>query len=102
MNFSSTNGREQRGNRPAFVLSDIRFNEGPSGLIISIPLTATNRPEIPTHIEGTPNQGASSSVHLSMQFRATSKHRLRQRVGRVRDPEVVHTVENRVRLRLDP
>lgn len=103
VNFSPTEGREQRGDRPAFVLSDTRFNEGPAGLLISVPLTTTDRPDIPTHVEVTPDQSDLDrrSFIMCERLRATSKRRLRDRIGRVHDLEVVQAVEDRVRLLLN-
>lgn len=102
VNFSPTEGREQRGDRPAFILSDDRFNEGPSGLVVSVPLTTTERPYIPTHVEVTPEQSDLSQRSFIMceQLRTTSKSRFRSRLGRVHASEVVRAVEDRVRLLL--
>ena len=102
VNFSPTKGREQRGDRPAFVLSDTRFNEGPAGLIVSIPLTTTHRPGIPIHVEVTPEQSDldQRSFIMCEQLRATSTDRLRARMGRIHDQTVIETVEDRVRLLL--
>ena len=41
---------EQAGYRPAIVVSDDAMNDGPSGLVIVIPLT-TSRRGLPSHIE---------------------------------------------------
>ena len=102
VNFSPTRGREQRGDRPAFILSDTRFNEGPAGLMVSVPLTTTHRPGIPTHVEVTPEQSDLDhrSFIMCEQLRATSKDRLRSRIGRIYDQAVVDIVEDRVRLLL--
>jgi mRNA interferase MazF len=43
-------GREQAGRRPAVIVSDDEVNDGPSGLVIVVPLTSTRR-ELPSHIE---------------------------------------------------
>ena len=102
VDFSPTRGHEQQGDRPAFVLSDTRFNEGPAGLIISIPLTTTERPDILTHLEITPEQSDLDrrSFIMCEQLRATLKGRLRGRIGRVHDPDVMRRVEDRVRILL--
>ena len=43
-------GAEQAGRRPAVVVSDDELNDGPSGLVIVIPITSTRR-ALPSHIE---------------------------------------------------
>lgn len=102
VNFSPTRGREQRGDRPAFVLSDDRFNEGPAGLVISIPLTTTHRPAIRTHVPVAPDQSDLNQRSFIMceQLRATSKDRFRTWIGHVHDPGIVQAVEDRVRMLL--
>jgi mRNA interferase MazF len=102
VDFSPTRGREQRGDRPAFILSDDRFNEGPAGLVVSIPLTTTARPNIPTHVEVTPDQSDLDrrSFVMCEQVRATAKSRFRDRIGRVYNREVIRGIEDRVRMLL--
>jgi mRNA interferase MazF len=43
-------GREQAGRRPAVVVSDNELNDGPSGVVIVVPVT-TSRHGLPSHIE---------------------------------------------------
>ena len=43
-------GREQAGRRPAVVVSDDAMNDGPSGLVIVVPVTTARR-GLPSHIE---------------------------------------------------
>lgn len=43
INFSPIRGREQRGDRPALIISDDRLNESAAELAIAIPMTATRR-----------------------------------------------------------
>jgi len=39
--LAPTRGREQSGRRPVLVLSIDHFNQGPAGLIVVLPMTAT-------------------------------------------------------------
>lgn len=50
LDFGEPIGREQAGRRPAVVLSDDEVNEGPSGLVIVVPVTSARR-RLPSHIE---------------------------------------------------
>lgn len=102
MNLSPTQGPEQRGDRSAFVFPDTRFNEGPAGLTVFVPLTTTHRPGIPTPVEATPEQPGLNRCSFIMceQLWATLKDRLRSRIGRVHDQAVLQIVEDRVRLLL--
>ncbi len=43
-------GRELTGRRPAVVVSDDDLNDGPSGLVIVVPMTSARR-GLPSHIE---------------------------------------------------
>ncbi len=44
-----TKGREQKGNRPALIISVDKFNHGPAELAIVIPITKVNK-HIPSHV----------------------------------------------------
>jgi mRNA interferase MazF len=48
--FAEPVGREQSGQRPALVVSTDLLNEGPSGVVIVVPMT-TSRRGLPTHVE---------------------------------------------------
>lgn len=50
VDFGSPIGREQAGRRPAVIVSDDLMNGGPSGLVIVVPLTSTQR-DLPSHVE---------------------------------------------------
>ena len=43
VNFSPTKGREQKGERPALVVSNTKYNEK-SGFVLACPITSTTRP----------------------------------------------------------
>lgn len=50
VDFGEPVGREQAGRRPAVVVSDDELNDGPSGLVILVPITSSKR-GLPSHIE---------------------------------------------------
>jgi len=43
VNFSPTKGREQKGERPALVISNTKYNHK-SGFVLACPITSTTRP----------------------------------------------------------
>jgi mRNA interferase MazF len=50
VDFGEPLGREQAGRRPALIVSDDDLNDGPSGLVIVVPITSARR-GLPSHIE---------------------------------------------------
>lgn len=96
--FSPTRGHEQRGHRPALVVSDDRFNDSAAGLVLLCPLTTTERPGIPWHIEVGEDSGLPQrSFVMCEQIRSASKQRLSGQVGTA--PSVVmQQVEDRLRV----
>jgi len=98
--FSPTEGREQRGRRPALVVSDDRFNDSAAGLILLCPLTTTERPGIPWHIEiGTDSGLPQRSFVMCEQVRSASTTRLADRAGTA-PPAVMQEVDDRLRVLL--
>ena len=77
-------GTEQAGQRPVLILSVDRFNRGPSGRVIALPLSTRDR-GIPWHIPVAPPAGGlrRDSVILCDQMRALSTTRLVARWGQV-------------------
>lgn len=51
VDFDPTLGHEQKGNRPAVVISNNTFNTKTSGLIIILPITHTIRSGFPLHVD---------------------------------------------------
>jgi mRNA interferase MazF len=96
--FSPTRGHEQRGRRPALVVSDDRFNESAAGLVLLCPLTTTERPSIPWHIEV---RSEADLPHRSFvmceQVRSASTQRLSERAGTA-PSSVMQQVEDRLRV----
>ncbi len=73
-------GHEQSGRRPLLILSVDTFNQGPAGLVMTLPLTSkvAKSRGIPAHIPVQPPEGGlkSPSVILCDQLRTISKDRL--------------------------
>lgn len=96
--FSPTVGREQRGDRPALVVSANRLNQSRAALVMACPLTTTGR-GIPWHVAVDAPEGGLTrrSFILCEQMRAMSTERFRRRVGRVEDVTMA-LVEERLRM----
>ena len=90
-------GHEQAGRRPALIVSDDLFNQGPAGLVIVLPITSTVR-RIPSHVEVVPPEGGLKvrSAVLCDAVRSISTDRLHARWGRV-SPRTMVAVENALR-----
>ena len=70
-------GREQAGRRPVLVVSPDRFNGGPAGLVIVVPLTARDR-RIPLRVPIDPPEGGlrERSFAICEMVRSISRERL--------------------------
>lgn len=77
----STVGREQRGRRPALVISVDGMNQGPVGLAIVVPLTPVSREEIPARVRIEPPEGGvrTTSFAICEQVRTISVERFVER-----------------------
>ena len=84
--LNPTKGHEQSGKRPVLVISDNTFNLGLSGLIITLPITSTDR-NIPAHVKISSPEGGlkNESVILCDAIRSISKERLISNLGRISD-----------------
>ena len=100
LNFDPTTGHEQAGTRPALILSEDIFNEGPAEMVVVAPITRTPR-KIRWHVLVAPPEGGLSSGSFIQceNVRAVSKQRLKRRRGRV-SPLVMQQVEDRLRILL--
>lgn len=82
IDFGEPVGREQAGIRPAVVMSTDALHEGPSGVVLVVPLTSTRR-ELPSHVEIEP--GESGLDHPSYakceDVKSVSDRRLVGRLG---------------------
>ena len=70
-----TRGREQRKPRPCLILSVDKYNNGPAGLLIVVPLTSKKK-LIPCHIEVKLSGHRLPSYIMCDQIRCISKERL--------------------------
>jgi mRNA interferase MazF len=101
VNLDPTKGREQRGTRPAIVVSHSTFNTSVAELVVVVPLTTTNR-GIPVHVRIDPPEGGlrTSSFAKIEDVRSVSKERLLKRLGSL-SPKTVAEVADRLRILLD-
>ena len=82
LDFGEPVGREQAGHRPAVVVSDDELNDGPSGLVIVVPVTSTRR-RLPSHIElDDPATGLDEISYAKCEdIKSVSERRLVTRLG---------------------
>jgi mRNA interferase MazF len=101
VDLDPTEGREQRGTRPALVVSTNEFNNGPAQLAVVVPLTTRDR-GIPMHVQIDPPEGGvrETSFVMCEMIRSVSTNRLARRWGAV-DDRTVARVEDRIRILLD-
>ena len=100
MHFDPTTGHEQAGTRPALILSEDIFNEGPAEMVVVAPITRTQG-KIRWHVPVAPPDGGLSSGSFIQceNFRSVSKQRLKRRRGKV-PPPIMRQVEDRLRILL--
>jgi mRNA interferase MazF len=86
LDFGEPIGREQAGRRPAVIVSDNEMNEGPSGLVIVVPVTSTPR-GLPSHVElDGPETGLELVSYAKCEdIKSVSEGRLVVRLGVVPD-----------------
>lgn len=84
-------GREQAGRRPVLIVSDDALNLSPRGLVIVLPITASDR-GFPSHVLISPPEGGliKPSVIMTEQGRAIPKERLTRRYGTVSEATMQH------------
>lgn len=100
VDLNPTRGHEQAGRRPGLVISVDRFNHGPSGLVVLIPLT-TRAKGIPFHVRIDPPEGGVKEVSFVKceDVRSVSKQRLSESWGRVTEA-ILQRIEDRLRILL--
>lgn len=84
LDLNPTLGREQAGTRPALVISDNIFNNGPADLVIVVPITSKDK-KVRSHIKiekGEANLTLDSFVKCE-DVRSVSKQRFIRRFGSV-------------------
>jgi mRNA interferase MazF len=99
--FDPTLGREQTGTRPALVLSVDKFNHGPAGMVVVLPITSKNKLQ-PLHVPVMPPEGGLTlpSFIKCEDIRSVSKQRLNQFCGTV-STHTLSEVEARLRILLN-
>ncbi|HQY92218.1 type II toxin-antitoxin system PemK/MazF family toxin [Caldilinea sp.] len=95
-------GHEQAGTRPALVVSNDTFNQGPAGLVFILPLTRTDR-RIPAHIPVDPPEGGvkTRSYVLCDAIRSISKDRFVGSAWGTVSAETMQQVEEMLRILID-
>lgn len=89
-----TKGREiGKKTRPAIIVSNDSFNNGPADLVIVIPLTTKNK-KIPCHISISPKDGGVREQSFAMceQIRSISKERLVSKWGQIKNEVVLRQI----------
>lgn len=81
--FDPQSGHEQRGRRPALVISNTLFNEH-TGLAIVCPLTNTKR-DFPFHVAVVNNLAVSGFVMVEQVKSVDFRSREAKRIGRASD-----------------
>ncbi len=100
VDLNPTRGHEQAGRRPGLVVSVDRFNHGPAGLIVVLPIT--NRAKgIPFHVSiDPPEAGLKARSFIKCEdVRSVAKERLARRLGAV-SAATMDAVEDRLRILL--
>lgn len=94
-------GHEPTKNRPALVVSVDKFNQGPAGLVILIPISKVAK-GIPTHVEiNPPEGGVKMRCFVKCEdIRSVSSDRLIEKWGKVSD-RTLEAVEDRLKILLD-
>ena len=94
-------GHEQGGRRPSLVVSADVLNQGPSGLVVVVPITSV-RKRSAYHIGVEPPEGGlrRSSFLKPEDVRSISIERLGRRLGAV-SSETLQAVETRLRVLLE-
>jgi mRNA interferase MazF len=78
VDLNPVRGHEQGWQRPALILSNDQFNNGPAGLVVVVPLTTTERPKMPLRVRIDPPEGGlrKTSFALCEAVRSISTNRL--------------------------
>ena len=101
VNLSPTKGHETHGIRPCLVVTVDRFNHGPAGLVVVLPITSREK-GIPFHVLVTPPEGGltTRSFIKCEEPRCISKDRLVEHIGDVIS-STMETVSGYLRILLD-
>lgn len=101
--FEPVRGHEQGRQRPALIISNNEFNNGPAGLVVVVPLTTTERARMPLRVRIDPPDGGvrETSWALCEAVRSISTVRLLGEAWGTVAGRTLSTVEHRVRTLLD-
>jgi mRNA interferase MazF len=101
VDFGAPVGREQAGRRPAVVVSADALNDGPSGVVMVVPVTSVRR-GLPSHVEIDAGDSGLDDVSYAKceDLKSISDRRLISRLG-VADVEAVFEMERAIRFLLD-
>jgi mRNA interferase MazF len=101
VDLDPTRGREQRGTRPAVIVSADVFNHGPADLLIVCPLTKVSR-SIPSHVPiARLDSGLDhDSYIICEQVRCLSRERAERSIGRA-SASTMEEVASYLRIVLD-
>ena len=101
VSLSLTKGHETRGTRPCLIVTVDRFNHGPAGLVVVLPITSREK-GIPFHVLISPPEGGLTkrSFVKCEEPRCISKDRLVEHIGDV-STEVMEEVADYLRILLD-
>lgn len=99
--FDPAVGREQAGLRPALVISVNKFNHGPAGLLVVLPITSHDKRQ-PLHVKVIPPEAGLTRIGFIKceDVRSVSKDRLRRFHGAV-SALTMGEVEARLRILLN-
>jgi mRNA interferase MazF len=78
VDLNPARGHEQGRERPALIISNDQFNNGPAGLVVVVPLTTKERARMPLRVRIDPPEGGlkETSFALCEAVRSISKKRL--------------------------
>ena len=101
VNLGLGKGHEQAGQRPGLIVSVDKFNHGPAGLVVVIPLTTVDK-QIPWHVKIEPPEGGvnQASYIKTEDVRSVSKKRLSGKWGTI-SKNTMGKVDYRVRILLN-
>ncbi len=99
--FDPVPGHEQAGRQPAVVVSSDNMNQGPSELVMVVPVTRRDR-RVPSQVALQPPEGGMTAPSFVMceQLRTCSLGRLVRRRGSV-SVTAMREIEARLRLLLE-
>ena len=101
VDFKKNEGSEQSGIRPALILQNNIGNHY-SPITIVCPITSNIKKYQATHVKISPEECGvlKESIVLCEQIRAIDKSRIRRKVGRIIQPQILSDIEMKTRFLL--